>query len=987
MLRTIAVFVLLAGCSPDRFTNPEPIEAPEVEGWVVDASPVNFGSRAVFRAKIDWGRRRPNGLVITTRYDRPDSRDFFQNYESFDEIDSDEVIVAVTPNGHGVVQVDGPLYICESPFPSRPCAEVPLEPAIAVVAGGPAAGVGVVVDQLTLGVGEARPFQGVPLGLLPEDQREPGRAITPSHEDVTYQAAPANVITVDEFGILRAEGVGQGELTIRAGRESIVVPVTVQDRPLFAATPGSVKLSDRPMDPPFNEGLAPRRPTHSLALTPQGRPLVVHSPTSFEVSSRSRGLWRRPIWLSQWTGSGFGYERISRHHHDSVEPFVGVGSDGTVVTGYRDVTLEEVHVLRRAGNVRAGGWARATLPLRPVFDGPTPPRPNARLAAPMRFATFPGDAGVWVAYAFAYDMRLWGAEPADLGQTGACTRGLRLAWIPNDGDPDVSNVTMEEVDVAACTAMRDGTAPYWGHLRMAPGDGGTPVVMGTLTAANAEPEHRAFVLDGTTWREDDTQAGPAVAYSPALDRPAEIVHTEDLTWTWALPLPDGGYISGPATMEGATTHDGFGRRLPDAILAQIDRSVGLDGGSNTIWAIASDDLLAHVVSDLRPENTAFSESVWFHTVLLPRAGTLEDADERGQRIGDEPTPPRPGRVLAIPSGQTILIDDDGFVWQRNAKGTPFTLSNSGLGGDLTFAWADDDAFWAAVDVSGTSQLLRSTDGITWLSRGTLPSSAPVLHAAALGGGHHVMIFGFDGAFGVFEIRSVDASGSTLSSTAQPDGPFDGDLEVDLAKPFPVGVFPWDDGAVAVMLAQRTDGSSHALVTRRYNSLGDDVGGQAVNTNDRWRPGLGTSGDGFITILGATPNGALRFGTSTNLGQGWSLVEPPLGGSVDVVVNQLPSLTRGPGGEIAFLGTWLGPGDVRTAAISTTADGSAWSDPRAVRSWGGAWQAAWGLSAEPSGGYTAVVGDSGTFGLSYTNANHRPNRDGPVFAPVVVNYEE
>ena len=193
---------------------------------------------------------------------------------------------------------------------------------------------------------------------------------------------------------------------------------------------------------------------------------------------------------------------------------------------------------------------------------------------------------------------------------------------------------------------------------------------------------------------------------------------------------------------------------------------------NAGWEITPDGV---TVYELAPCDSADAPEC---SVMPGAPTTIVDGESGAVRQAGDPEPMQPKvrdtytwdelgldpELRALIGGQTyVYASDDG----TNFEPARLPDGATGWGGHVL---ATDDGYRLFVGQSGrdsaTTQVLRSADGHTWVSAGSLPGSPQA--AGLLGGRPAVALFGFDGGVEVL-IDRADGSWTPLDLIAAVDG--------------------------------------------------------------------------------------------------------------------------------------------------------------------------------------------------------------------------
>ncbi len=430
----LAVFIAswLAGCpepDPDRPDPPEtPILGPFDPARVVATpdQPIDARIEARFADGSLAGGGEWSWLLLSLSGREPEP--------AFTEASPEPGVrvVSIAPSGWlGILQVVVRYRLCADPDDGATCADA--VPAVLEVeyVSGEADEILPPTESIALAVGERRPYQPFTVA------RGPGAAslIGAQIERVEYETDDPAVASVDARGLLEGISAGETTLRFRSGSARAEVPVIVTEATLgpppdgrVAVLVGSQTAEDRARQDAGLEG--------RLDVDARGWPayLLFAGPA---VPS-----YRPPLFVAQWTGTGFGYEQVSESHEQTARPRLAVDAEGNVVVTWTDEAVARVAMRRVDAPLE---WTVSTLDIGEGAEisslrgfGYDPPSPGI-LGRP--------EGGAWITYtplvsepaegACPYYLRLFDVEPgAPIAHEDFCLADPALFW-QAAGDPNV----------------------------------------------------------------------------------------------------------------------------------------------------------------------------------------------------------------------------------------------------------------------------------------------------------------------------------------------------------------------------------------------------------------------------------------------------------------------------------------------------------------------------------------------------------------------
>lgn len=530
-------------------------------------------------------------------------------------------------------------------------------------------------DAISLAVGERRPYQ--PFVLADGGERAPAAMSL-----VEYEVADTTIASVDEHGVLEGLSAGTTTLTLRGGTaEPMEVPLTVTMDALGPPPDGgglisSVRFAD--FDGPTRT-VAPI--TRRMGVDGRGWPAVL-----FSMGIRVDPYQGQPLYLAQWTGTGFGFEIVTPlFDYFPSEYRMDVDGDGAPVVVWFHEDAADGGFLRVATRPadRPTEWAVRDLPM-----GPTEVHPRytfRRLATPGVLGD--GGGGAWVAWSVLDDA------------PGPCRAHVRLARVTADAieTEDLFDQDIEPVAGISChdTFVAIGVPPL--ELLLAPPAAGSDRPQ-LLVRRGTPPQTEglsAFLYrhDGATW-ERRKVLPYALEIDPSLDdvmtQPSEV----SLAWAdyddarafaaWHYTFPDG--VGRQRSVTWHASLDDLWDQVPpprsvefgDGALDHVyglavrdDRWIGMSR-IGPMMRVNTEELAFRddPISDVHPEAPLDDDAYFYADAVYGFAG-------RGDRIhvmwqpGDEPGADRLHYGVAT-SNAPSRTDDPETVGRRLGPGVTFT---------------------------------------------------------------------------------------------------------------------------------------------------------------------------------------------------------------------------------------------------------------------------------------------------------------------------
>lgn len=601
--------------------------------------------------------------------------------------------------------------------------------------GGPAERIVVAARSISLAVGEVRPFAAYAVNDADV-----------SHHAVSYAIDDAGVASL-EGSVLTGLAVGTATLTLTAEGTTRAIAVEVVDAPLAAPADGHYPLFEGTVradntDPRLY--VAPMR-EERMAVDSRGWPATTLLP--FEGT----GVYRQPMLVARWTGTGFGYERLEAAHDGAHGARVAFDEDDRLFVVYQTGFPPRLHL----ASAERGSLAWTDVELTTgATAGEDPQVPGRRASDPLArsFLPRPG-GGVTLAWDYVSDV--------------PCHRVIWIARVAGDG-------TVEEPErlryVEACRA----TEPEpWTWLYLVPGSepaGWPDVLLWRREARVLDQLTRNAANDWTTSEllparyEDVAHPDEVRVFDLTVVRPSAAGEPTVLAWRSYPPGGSGNYhwvrtldelrapvelpLSSPLRPPGSSRDSFFGAHAAGQIflwnaeaapIGRVDRyrhffhddpvfpAYGDEGAPGEPHAVAGRLDRLHVVLT-EDDRTDYA------VATPPVQASLDATVSEGQRVEDSA---RQG-----PARSALGIDADGTRWLAT-EATTFPTSV----GYYLSGWPEHDnprggvfratasgAFARVGDsfASGESAIART--GGVWLGgRVTTGGVGTTIHASADGG--------------------------------------------------------------------------------------------------------------------------------------------------------------------------------------------------------------------------------------------------------------
>lgn len=961
----------LTGCKllfpPEPEPPPTPF-TPQAEGWVAREATVPFGEPAVFDLWLTWPRPLPEGLVARVSHESYGGPQV--TWESEDHVvlslpTHDPMLVTGAANNVYQVAAIGWLDVCQD-VEYGECARVDLSSAYVWVAGGTTTAVMFPVDSASLAIGEARPLQATPIGWRNglTGPTENANDTVHTQAPVTYESSAPGVFSVDAAGVVRGLTEGEGELIARAAGVEARLPITIGGGTPEPLPEGVWPLTTRWWGTwPYSDTGRDDSTFDVLAFAPDGDLLALSRAEVAEFEGRPHVTLNNPLHLVRWTGTGWGYERVSGWEDAVSEAFLEVDLEGRTYIGWRSHTPPGLVVLDRGPDEGPGGWRRRVIPGQPHLDElPSPEIPLWDPETPVRVATLPGEGGIWVAFGWGQ-----GVDPPAADWPTRCLRFLRLAKVGADGI-QVEDAVHEFFEVIDDSPYECNEAfgwhrlPEWGELRLGPPPTGSPKPVITVE------DGAVYGYGLTGWTRVDGALGDALAvtadaWSPGADPDGDVLTSMSRRGR-GVTAPDGRVWTIGAHPDLWTLETPWRARPDSPFGPHFPGDYALGRGAEQPYAgFAGGYGRFAMLTYLEPPGAPARElweplPMWLYVTDLRGELATPDAPlETGRRLSDTyETPFLPG-AAALSDGRVVLWRGAAYhelLGGRDLDRVMVVDEAESAAGDTSPGLLDErllfgeTRYWSAGDRllvhhrGGETHTLYSSDdaGLTLTLRATWTSLLPAVAFASSDADTHWVL---TADRYTRELRRIEDDGEaawTPFSEPVPGGA-EGMLDPDTAA-------LWPDGA----------GGLWALT----------VGGWDLKVStSHWTP-EGGFGATQVATLGARPRigqGGLVQGDILVIPVGNDLrVSHDGGASFEVSGLRVPNDVRGPGLVSLSDGRGAWVGDERVTAgqrvsIWTTEDGLAWGGPTPVRPQGGAWQSAWAAAPLADGSLFVHMGDSQT----------------------------
>jgi hypothetical protein len=379
--------------------------------------------------------------------------------------------------------------------------------------GGEPAGIGRVLDSLTLAVGEERPVfaQGIARRIRVASEGE-----GPGHDPVQWTSDDPSVATVTEHGVVRAVAGGEATVTATYGSFSVDFEVTV-DPELVIAPP-----STDPTELDF--------PIERVGINDdRGFPMFfaqLRVPPATGIDRGGQG-----IGLARWTGTNVGLENVARPW--DVVGRASVAGDEIItqlrmVRGYDDrlyvvyrsqIPAMTIVVASRPIDGGPGDWTHTEVAwqtsdvgneFREGFGSPS-----------AQIGVLPREGGgLWLGFNVE---SLWDPLSTMMASngddSGECGYAIFLAEIPGDGSAAVEAAwTIREPFIPGSPSLcpeigEPDFEPLGGRFELIPSDTGKPTIVG-LPHAPETPVQLDWSPQAARWEQSPNEAG---YYSTLVD--------------------------------------------------------------------------------------------------------------------------------------------------------------------------------------------------------------------------------------------------------------------------------------------------------------------------------------------------------------------------------------------------------------------------------------------------------------------------------------
>lgn len=524
-------------------------------------------------------------------------------------------------------------------------------------------------ESISLAVGERRPYQ--PFAI----HEGPGGHTVAAPSGLAYAIADPSIARVDERGVLSGVATGETTLTIRGDAVSVDVPVSVIDAELGPPPDGrltlsSVAFADLTDIVRVDSGISRR-----MGVDARGWPTVMYR----MVIRPGHPVGGRPIYISAWTGTGFGFELVTPlvdHWPEFIRMDVDGGGAPYVVWFYRDAAEGGfLRVAHRAVDAFTE-WSTRDLPVGPT--GSHPLYAFDDIAVPGVLGRREG--GAWVAYSIL-------DEP-----DGECISRIRLADVTADRleVEDVYSEDIPPVPMVSCHDVFDSMSEHPLGLHLAPPTAGSPrpqlIVRRPLKPT---PEGRQAMLhrhDGSRWERRRVLPYP-IEIDPDSGIPDDRTMPTELSVAWHDDAEGDPFAAWQFIFAGAAGPTAFTRHATlNSLWDQVrpPREMMHGEGVGNVFALAARDhryigaIRVGPLVDVYPDDFAFlddalsaffpetdhgddihhfelptlayagrgarlhfvwqqprSQALEYGVVTTPVASTTDDAETRGRRLGPD----------------------------------------------------------------------------------------------------------------------------------------------------------------------------------------------------------------------------------------------------------------------------------------------------------------------------------------------------------------
>lgn len=827
----------------------------------------------------------------------------------------------------------------------------------------------------------------------------------------TYAIDNSAVASVDADGIVTAIASGTASLVVTHGAVSQTVPIEVTAGTL--APPGS-ELAIVP------RSLAGTTQTEwaRLDTSPEGTTLVVDSGGYPHMIFHARKAQASSVVVASWTGTGFGFETVSRAYEQVGEGSLRLAIDDNdrLYVVYRDGVDPGFVLAERPARGGPAEWTYRRLDIdHPAIEG-VDTRPAWQSHVNLQrdiITTLPrSGGGMWIAYRVIHGIA---------GSVGACSELVRLAEVTPSQITyrDVRHERYEATSRLECAYDRN--VPYLDPLALVAGSGAVVDVVTTLPSNDAAGLVRLRAA-GDRWtsekllpeRDDqlDNYFGlPHDLRKVAIARAREpgqverifaayctratstsngsllIVEVGNPSGRWFLGANHNPCESVHAFQTGPYLYLGsaapgrfvrtwpFGDARPDNALdafADYPFEQSLEYARMEAVAVTGDLLVQRI------DRTLF-------TVPLPPAPAEPTGDElEGLRLGSEiRTPIVTTRPLVRGDGRRFVLSDSvkyvsdtisGALMTSSGPGQPWTVVDRRTDdAELEFLgqiWEIPGALFAqrAILAGGNPSFARSLDGgATWEAWGSIGIAQPVRAQLVTPAGQAFVVLDAGNVdHEIFFAPAVHTSPSFTSLGGLPSALAATHRVIDNQEPVH-GIATSATEAYVVTTVVESISSKRQLLVQRFALLdGTATGHYLVDLGTGWElhPELAVAdGQGVVYVPYWTP-GHLVYERKL-------AVIDPVAGTVTTETLATDAhldvqLARLADGRVAAAYSESAPAHRRRVVVRMR-ETTGWSAPKAVRA-GGRAQSLDAIAAEPDGGLLVVMADNVGMASDLANAD-------------------
>ncbi len=818
-----------------------------------------------------------------------------------------------------------------------------------------------------------------------------------SGDDATSYAIEGGAIaSVDPDGVVTAIAAGSTSLVITHGALSQRVPIEVAAHPL--APPGP-ELAVAPRD------LSGATPGQWAPLVTEAATLALDSGGYPHMTFLARKAQAASVVVASWTGTGFGFETVSRPYEQvgATSVRIAIDENDRLYVVYRDA-VDPVFVL--AERPARGGPADWTY-RRLVLDA------DVNEPAWQTYVTLQGDAltmlprsggGMWIAYRSIHGIR---------GADGDCSQLVRLAEV-------TSQITYRDVrhdrysSSSRLECAYDRNVPYLDPLALVAGTGPIVDVVTTLPtptsaglvrmrasgAGAADRWTSELLLPERDDRLENHDGRPHDLRKVAIARAREpgqvdrifgaycarasstdagflqIVEVGNADGRWAVGANNNPceslhvFQTGPYLYLGGAAPGGFVRTWPfggtradytlDAF-ANYPFESSLEYARMTNVALQGDTLVQRI------------DNALFTMKLPPAPAQPTDSELDGLRLGNDIRTP----VVTLPplvrsDGRRFVLSDSVTYVSETISGSLMSSAGPGQPWTVVDRRADDaelaflgrifevpGALFAQRQIlaGGTPSFARSLDGgATWLGWGSISVSQPVraVHVAPVGQAVVVLDAGATD-HEIFFASAVHTSPLFTSLGGLPTALTSTHSVIDTQGPVHGITTTATEAYVVTTVVHNATSKQQLLVQRFALASGAAAGHYLVDLgpgHELHPEGAVADGNGVVYVPLWTPGHLVHERKVVAI--------DPVAGSASIEVIDSSAhldlqLARLADGRLAAVYSASAPAQRRQVVVRTR-EASGWSAPTIVRA-GGRGQSVDAIAAEPDGGLLVVVADN------------------------------